>query len=367
MSQATWHQAGWESKSNCQLWCTATLYCMSHCTSNVAVRLCCSRKNKQQWAVQININSNCRFSRKSFFQGLKHKGIAKTHREKFNTSSSFMEIETADVLLPLSWQQQVLVLAQRSRSGEGGGQRETRACRSHKLEPCRQQQWGMEPAAKRKVITKSRGDEWCWRSAVREITSPEVWAATGGDWAANTSPAEVLEKQELWDSFCEAPQCTAMVHGCFVQPGTRTERKEQTNKPVPMLQSPNHKTSLCPTTKPHVLLSCTSAAKPCSVQLFWELEQKAEPYLLATKINTSAIVHEGFPAGERLCCLCTCCGFPYMWKEFAGWLQGIGYLAEPPQRNEIFKARLGFMGGSVQKNVCARHIQAHWFMPQIYS
>lgn len=85
-----------------------------------------------------------------------------------------------------------------------------------------------------------------------------------------------------------------------------------------MLQSSDHKAGLCPTTKPHVLLSCTSAAKPCCAQLFWELEQKAQPYPLATQINTSTIVHEGFPAGERLCCLCTCCGFPYMWKEFAG-------------------------------------------------
>lgn len=32
-----------------------------------------------------------------------------------------MEIEAADVLLPHSWQQQVLVLAQRSRDGKAGG------------------------------------------------------------------------------------------------------------------------------------------------------------------------------------------------------------------------------------------------------
>lgn len=135
-----------------------------------------------------------------------------------------------------------------------------------------------------------------------------------------------------------------------------SQAQELKGRNKPTNQSPYHKASLCPTTKPHVLLSCTSAAKPCCVQLFWELEQKAEPYLLATKINTSAIVHEGFPAGERLCCLCTCCGFPYMWKELAGWLQGIGYSAEVPQRNEIFESRLGFMGGSVQqKRVCNAH------------
>lgn len=94
---------------------------MSHCTANVAVWLCCSRKNKRQWALRIKMLSNSRFSRKSFFQGLKHKGIATTHVEKFNTSSSFREIEAADVLLPHSWQQQVLVLAQRSRDGKAGG------------------------------------------------------------------------------------------------------------------------------------------------------------------------------------------------------------------------------------------------------
>lgn len=94
----------------------------------------------------------------------------------------------------------------------------------------------MEPAAKRKVTTKSHGDEWCWRLAAKEITSPEVWTVTGGDWAANPSPAEALKEQALCDSFCQAPQHTATVQGCFVQPGTRTERKEQTNTDAPKLR-----------------------------------------------------------------------------------------------------------------------------------
>lgn len=44
-------------------------------------------------------------------------------------------------------------------------------------------------------------------------------------------------------------------------------------------------------------------------------------YPLATRINTSAVVREGFPAGERLRCLGTCCGFPEIWKEFLGCRQ----------------------------------------------
>lgn len=72
-------------------------------------------------------------------------------------------------------------------------------------------------------------------------------------------------------------------------------------------------------------------------------------YPLTTQINTSAVVHEGFLAGERLCCPYTCCGFPKIWKEFFGCHQWICYLAELSHMNEILENWLSFTDWSVQQ------------------
>lgn len=62
-------------------------------------------------------------------------------------------------------------------------------CRTYEQEH-RRQQPGMETATKQKVTTKSHRDDWCWRLAARDITSPVPGAArvVGSDLAGENRP-----------------------------------------------------------------------------------------------------------------------------------------------------------------------------------
>lgn len=159
----------------------------------------CSRKNKQHPTLQVKTLSNSCFPRKLCSQGFETQRHCKdTPREKLQSRRLWIYCFRPAAA---PWEQWGHLRQQKRpvQDWEGQGEEAGVINRIYLVECCYwQQQWGLETEPK--VPMGSHRDDWCWRLAAREGTSPHPRAAGAAgsstareDQPSDLSPAEGLQ------------------------------------------------------------------------------------------------------------------------------------------------------------------------------